>query len=482
MKNYFLIFLLSFSFSTFSQKVIIDEKINDKEKPFSYFIKSKDIFVSKGYTMPFYNRNVITKMDRYGLDSSVSTIFNNEKIRMSFFSPVDSTTFKSIEYPEYITDNFINGDYKFYVSNKFVSSISNSDYKSFVNKKGMKCIEGGVLNFTKDYVVGLTNQKLKNEIDFRVDDLFLELMGISTKSISRYKIEKPDVGRLIGNNFIEPEEKLGFKVKILSNSSFEIITKSISRDYKTCLIYRTFYNFKGSKIDEKIFKINLSDYSMIYSDNNGGFTESTTNGKYYFEDDLSINNFSEDNEGNVYFQGLFSDIYSKLNKNVKPLGYYVFKFDKNGNKIWESINRIDVGKDFNESLPATFYNVDLVESKDQIIFNVSVFKNKPYSYYAVLDPKTGLVLKSNKLIFEPEISRSGISLFLSSSLKMPDSKDNKKFNDIAIIAFDLNKQVSDYIKNVKSKKEVTFFAFFVDEGILLFESDNKEYYKAILFN
>jgi hypothetical protein len=33
-----------------------------------------------------------------------------------------------------------------------------------------------------------------------------------------------------------------------------------------------------------------------------------------------------------------------------PNGYYVFKFDKNGTKYRESINRIDDSEDFNKAI------------------------------------------------------------------------------------------------------------------------------------
>ena len=45
----------------------------------------------------------------------------------------------------------------------------------------------------------------------------------------------------------------------------------------------------------------------------------------------------------------------------------------------------------------------------------------------------------------------------------------------------MNKNVQNYIRSVKSKKDVQFEAIIAESGIWLIESDNKEYYKVLLF-
>ncbi|MBS7233692.1 hypothetical protein KHA90_22000 [Flavobacterium psychroterrae] len=75
--------------------------------------------------------------------------------------------------------------------------------------------------------------------------------------------------------------------------------------------------------------------------------------------------------GDMYVYVIFSDESQKeIGNIIHPKGYYVFKFDKEGKKIWESINYID-GKDFFEKIKsAPKLYVTLVEYNKNLVFSV----------------------------------------------------------------------------------------------------------------
>ena len=67
--------------------------------------------------------------------------------------------------------------------------------------------------------------------------------------------------------------------------------------YKRQTLYLTRFNYEGKKLSDVGYKIDIKNDFLIYSNNNGGNTETKGFGdtaKRIFSDDLSINNFIVD--------------------------------------------------------------------------------------------------------------------------------------------------------------------------------------------
>lgn len=89
--------------------------------------------------------------------------------------------------------------------------------------------------------------------------LFLEVTDIFTRNSKRINLEKPKSSNLSD-----------FKANIKSKDSFDIISKSFSKDQKTSTSYIISYNIEGNKLNETAFSIDLKDYYFLHSFNGGG--------------------------------------------------------------------------------------------------------------------------------------------------------------------------------------------------------------------
>lgn len=470
MKQIFVGLLTIFSFVVTAQKTIIDEKFVEGEIPVGYRLKKNTLFISKGEQVKMRSHCKISKVDSYNISGQKKNVLQGESFRYFFPSFVYDDTYMGIEYS--VTGK---RDEKLFLKGTPYSIKS----EEFFKDRNSQYI-GMLLNFSDKYLMALTNQDAKSKIDFAKDDVYLELMDIKTKSITRNKIEKPDMSRLIGAEYVKPKHNVGFQCRIKKDNVVEMITKSVSSDYKSSVLYRTFYNLQGKKTAEISCKIEVPDYVLLDSNNGGGEVDPISQTEP-FQDDMLVNNYEEEDNGDFYVYGLFGKEAAKLNDRIKAAGFYVFKFDKKGNQLWKSINVIDDKKDFNSGHYPINTTVTLDWLGKNLLFSSSVNDNDEFTQYAVLDQSTGKILNRNKVVYHQEMNKDLYNQFVVSDMEIESIKEDRNFNVDAIIAFDMNKQVENYIRSVKSKKDTQFQAVFTKDGIWLIESDNKEYYKVLLF-
>ena len=470
MKQVLIAALMLASFIGNAQKTIIDEKFIEGENPVGYRFKKNTLYISKGEQVKMRSNCKIAKVDTYTGNGDKKKLFEGENFSYFFPSYQFDEVFMGVEYS--VTGK---RDSKYFVKGATISIKS----EEFVKDRNSSHI-GFLLNFSDKYLFCLTNQDAKSKIDFEKDDVYLETMDIKTKSISKSKIEKPDMSRLIGANFVKPKHNIGFQCRIKKDNTIEMITKSIASDYKSSTLFRTFYNLQGKKTSEISCKIEVPDYVLVDSNNGGGEVDPMSQTEP-FQDDSLINNFIEVENGDFYVYGLFARESAKLNDRINAEGYYVFKFDKKGNQVWKSINIIDDKKGFNSKhYPInTVVKIEILNKK--LLFSTSVNDNDEFTQYAVLDETNGKVLSNKKVVYHQEMNKNMYNQFIVSDMEIESIKEDRNFNIEAVIAFDINKNVESYIRSVKSKKDIQFEAVFSDTGIWLLESDNKEYYKVLLF-
>lgn len=466
MKNLFLCIAAFSSIFLNAQSVIVDEKFDKDYVPIGYNVSlvSNKIFIEKGKHSVGMSRNKqVNSITSYDSKALKTILLENVQVMNVRYSPTGNL-FKTDEYEKMS----FSGDYKYYKNGKKIAELPKNNTFSlilddFLFNNGNK-IEGGDLNFT-----------------------ITELP--SFKKISK-KYESPRLDRIVNANNVDYARDVVTSTRA-SNDYFEIISKAISKDYKSTTLYRTRYTYEGKKISDVGYKIDIKNDFLIYSNNNGGNTETKGSGdtaKRIFSDDLSINNFIVDPITNeVYVYGLYGKRAEKSNDNSNtPLGYYVFKFKEDGTKIWEVINPIDDKGDFTDNQNMTYLYVDLFIMGDSVVFSAGAKESlDDYIQYVKLN-SNGKVDSSSKITFKSEsnaynITSYGDKKFLHANLTNKDDLKNKILDYKTIIVYNTNQKIKNYIKTVNNKNKTSFCAIVNKGSIWLIESDNETYYKVTYF-
>lgn len=461
-----------------AQTTIVEDTYQKDNKPVSYDYLSKNhkIVIYKGKKIGgLVAGSQTNNIYSYDFSGNKTPIVENQKLYQCSFSNSEKTL-RVFD----ISDGIFKTSVKYLVGDKFTKSVILDQNNAFTRYFPY------YNNYTDKYELKLTNQYNKQDIDFQKDNFNLQVTDIVTRKKKTFKIEKPNINRLISSNLVQPEKKLGLNYRINDDESFDFITKSITSDYTKATLYKTTYSTVDGKLLKDVpFEVNLKDKTLIYSNNGGGFTDTPPNkAAPFFDDDLSINNYIVDqSNGDIYIYGLYGDKAFTLNKDANPKGYYVFKFDKEGKKIWESINKIE-DKDFNGKHYMYYSETGLSFINNKLCFYAFVNENEEYLNYGILDQATGNQEKNKKIIFHEYESRVGVgSDFFKLDYEYKNTKElkNKKFNVLGIIAYDNNSKYADYVKNVKINGETHFLTLFTNFGMLVIETDNDEYYKVIHF-
>ncbi|CAM3725034.1 hypothetical protein FLGE108171_12320 [Flavobacterium gelidilacus] len=455
----------------FSQKVIIEEKFEKDNVPLGYnFLSQKnELVIQKGKHIGISTNREIHELVCYDSKGNKKVLLENAEVMNPDFS-YSENTFRVIDYAKM---SYSGSTYKFIKEGKDSKKYDVKEYYNY---------------FIDDYQFNIENQKGKtfSKINFEKDDLYLNSMNLNTNKVNKFKIEKPDISRLVGGENVKYAKDLTFSV-MPKKENFELITKSINSDYKSMVLYRTVYNFEGKKVKDLNYNINIKANYLMYCFNGGGQIGYNSNGFPAFEDDLNINNFIIDELSNeVYVFGLIGkkDRSASYFKN-EPLGYYIFKFNEKGDKIWESINMISDKKDFNDDQIISKLNAFLTIQNNQLIFTTgpSLFTGKDIMHYSEIEISSGKLISSSKLNYE-QIKRAsmmtGTRDFLLSFMELEKMK-NKAFDYAALIMYNKDSKFKKYIDSINSKNEVSFNTIINKEGTWLIESDNSTYYKVTYF-
>lgn len=491
-KTLFALLLTTINLS--AQTVLLDEKIDKENSPgyFQYLPKSKKMVFcvtskSKG--------NSAFTLDANG---KKNFLYENDTRRNCNFSRTEKSYLTSDP-----KDQGWTPDYNFILDNKeqlvTKDKFKDVNFKYFgnYNRNNVYNASGYVDSFFGSfndlYILGFTNAE--NSWRFKSlekDDVYLEVIEIKNNTKKRVKLEKPDSTLLKGDQFAKTDFDVNFVCKLNNNENFDLITKSLSADLQTVILYKSTYNFEGKKVKTQPFIMQLNNKKFMFSTNGGGVqydtsTQSMQSTRFmndsYALDVLSINNYYEDREnGDMYIYGLFGEQASnKAGSKASQKGFYIFKFDKNGNKIWESINYID-GKDYFKKVRwSGGFQVNLQEYNKDLIFSSSINTFTEFTNAAIIDKTSGSVLKSSFIEYNNNFSHGKYSYFISETYDCKELK-NKTFSQIGFAAVSINQKVMDYLKSVPEKGNRLYYeTLYSDEGIWLVETDNKKYYKVLLF-
>lgn len=479
MRKKLLLFSLLTSFGLSAQTTIIDEKFEKDNVPLSYdFLYFKNKFIiEKGKHIGISTNRLVTALNSYDNKGTKEELVSGVELMNVEFSE-SGDVFTAVDYSKL---SYKGQYYQYFVNNKAVSKIKTSEKEKY-NREDVIGYD-----FNDLYEIGLTNEKGKKDINIEKNDIYLELTEIATGKHQRIQLEKPSLDRLKGENLIKPEEDLGFYVRSFDNETFEIVTKSISKDYKTSTIYRTVYNFQGKKIEDLSYTVSLTNFFQLYSNTGVSKLKEGSHDKtvQIFSNDLGINDFIIHLQtGDVYVYGLLGKKAKELNDYNEPGGFYVVKFDKTGKKIWESINEISDKKEFNDKMHLIRIKNSLRLEKNKLVFAASSNYYNNYMHYAFLDPTTGKVTKTNKINFDEEkitTMMTGTRKFILSFFTN-DMLKNKVFDFNGLIAYDTNDGFKKYVNSVDSKTKKYFRTLFgINGSTWLLETDNETYYKLNYF-
>jgi hypothetical protein len=466
-KKYYLFVLLLTVFVAKSQTTIVEEKFIENEFPIGYnFLPNKNrMVIQKGNTIKDAPNKLLHSLFSYNTEGFSERIIEKANFMNCIFSPTENSFFVS----EFSKTNPFGDQYKLYVDGTPSGFIKN--FESFQY-------------FNDNYQFSIVNKNFKENVDFEDDALFLNRTRINSRENVKIKIDKPDLKRIKGDNFTNYANKITFGIRV-NDSIFGLVSKSISKDYKSSILYRTNYNYDGKMIEDFAYKIQVPNKFLIYSNNGGGVINTNSKTGDTYMSDLAIHNFVVDKTTQeVYVYGLFGEN-AKSASNIinEPNGLYVFKFDKTGKKIWESIQAITDKKDFNTSQNITNLKLNLMVRNQNVLVAVSSENDKKgYIQYVVLDNVAGSKTKGNKIIYEVDTNSNNVSIykdFLSSNNKT--SIVNKFFDNQSLIALENNESFSKYVAGFVDASKTYFKSFMSKKGIWVLESDNNTYYKLVYF-
>ncbi|MDR6966257.1 hypothetical protein J2X31_000250 [Flavobacterium arsenatis] len=341
--------------------------------------------------------------------------------------------------------------------------------------------------FTNQYQLKILDVKGKNGFDFEKDDFYLHRTDFTKKVTKSFQLKKPNIQRLKGEHLLKVKNP-GCYVNLVDNNSFELITKSIKKDMTGSTMYRTIYDLEGKMLHDYSYSYELPTGGLVRCSTREGktaisvqpnqsITKSSTYGDLGPLLDLGINeHFIDPITSDVYIYGLYMEAF--------PAGFYLIRFDKEGNKIWEKQYAIEDKKGLNNKRQ-TWQSVSLFIKNymdDRTLsFIINGGMGDDYNHFFLLDKENGAVKKHVYKDSEP-VAKGGFLTLAHSSIYEVTKLAKNRYCDInTLMVYNLNEKVKKYIDGVAAKKEIVFDSFVSSKGFWLLESDNDNYYKVTLF-
>jgi hypothetical protein len=465
-KRLFSIVLIAFFSSLQGQKLIVSEQFNTKDYPVGFdFLPNKNrVVIQKGPILHTATNNLLGFIYSYDHEGFREVLSDKGGLMNCVFSPTEN----SFSVSRFSLSDPSGDQYKI---------VSDGESSPFYNMKD------AFQYFNDEYAFSIVNGKQNVSFDFLKDDIYLTKINFKTNINSKIKLKKPDLTRITGDAFAKNANNVTYSIRT-NEANFGMVTKSIDKQYQSSVLYRSIYSLEGELLEDLKYEIKIPNQFLIYCNNGGGFINTNAeNGNVYISD-LTINNFVVDKKtGDVFVYGLFGE-QAKSSSSItnKPTGFYVFKFDKSGNKIWESLQKIDDKIHFNANQVISNIKCNLMLTNGTALVSISSsLKNDGYIHYAVLNNETGSLVKKNKMNFERTENENENKNFIPFMPYNVKGFENKSIDIEGIIANDIFPNYSKYLASNQSKVKLHFKTFIGKEGIWLLESDNTSYYKLLFF-
>jgi hypothetical protein len=453
MKKVFVLALFTFTAILSAQDVIVEEKYKKDDIPVrhNFIDKENTVIIQKGRPASMSKNIRVNKLIKYKSDGSNEVLIDNIDVMW----PLVSRDGKVISMYNFNGVRLKTDKYNILYNGKFSKDIDmNEFYYSFSSNNKQYFVYPRAFNFSSN---------------IEKDDVYLKSRNLDNFVFTEKKLEKPNLERLRPSNSIKfDENRLPCRV-FENDNGFELITTSIVDEHKSMVIYKNFYDSDGNKGDEVSFELSLKEN--------------------YFINTPNIKNSEETKD--VYFYGLIGD----KGKNIqsayhKPIGFYIFKFSKDGKKIWESINYVN-DKELNQKWNTFFIEEYLYFRNDELFFHFGPRLDNPnhFLHFAKIDINNGKLIsikrydyKTNKIHITP-VSDPTFSNFLTTFLSDKKILKNKSLDYEGYLYYFENIKFKNYIDSVNSKNKIMFQTLTAEQkdGFWLLETDNKTYYKVLYF-
>lgn len=472
MKKFLFICLISASVNA---QTVYETKI-DKEKEIikcNYLPLTNTLVVKeapkKSYAYPSYNNAYL--VDENG---TITPIIKNEVFSSLFFS-LDNKDFSYQQFKASTSPVTFNIGGKI-ITDEFKSNLLYKRFRVFKYKERQA-------NFNSNTLYTIVNQDFENYgINIEKDVLVLEKYDFVKKSAKKITLQKPDLSVLKAKE-LEQFDRVAFQARFQPDNTFDIVTKSLSKDLSSSTIYRSVYDLDGKNINNYTYRVNDANAGLtaVYTQSR---EENLWQAKVQMDAkpiDLDINDY--------YIDPATQDFYVYgISSSKKSYGFYLNRYKKSGEVIYEKFYALNQEKGFSGKLRSFLLcEVSLFEYNDGESLLITVNNDKGFDdntkqLIYLIDKKSGSITKNVEYLNTVISSKGTFTQLGSYSIFANNKYKNKIFCSNSVLSvLNVNEKVKSYIDKVSAKNDVYFDCFINSKGIWLMESDNEHYYKVTVF-
>jgi hypothetical protein len=186
------------------------------------------------------------------------------------------------------------------------------------------------------------------------------------------------------------------------------------------------------------------------------------------------NVYVEGNNEFFYIYGLYSNTKSSQINKVNFNGFYIYKYNSDGELVWKNEKEIVDSKGFNTTQRPIAVSVDFVLiNGNQIGLNMSSFHEK-YAQMFLLNSVDGKIIKNKKYDFKIEaLKLNAIRVKAFPTGYTISSYENKNFDINTAFASFLNPKIDEFLKT-KTKEDLNYNAKITKDAIYIIEEDTEQ--------
>ena len=487
MKKLLFLVVLKSCFNSYSQALVYQTDLNKDKSAIKYtYLPVLNKIVIKEANSSNRIGAIFNKAIEFDTKSNGRIIYENSKF-LYLFSSLDNQFFGNSMRESIISSHDMNFYNKEAVSFKMKDNdfltFGRDYFKTFFSYKP-------IIPFDKNYFYAVTNDNGSNILNIAKDNIKLNKLDVSTQNTNLISIKKPDIARLKTKDLINPGQ-IPFQTRFYANNTFEIITKSVSKDLSSSTLYRDIYDLEGKFIKELIYNYSFSKGYLVPSNTSNSYenmTNSDLNPGSTKLNMLDFNDYFIDTKNNdFYIYGILDSKQPSGTSIKEPLGFYIIKYSDKGVKVWEKVYDISATKGFNDKSQQylrIFINLNQFCEKESLSITISGMNNYSnyYNLFYKINKELGEVEKTANFDNKVETNKGNLSTGAKYSIFENLVYDkNKYFDSTTFLTTSFCDKVKNYIDKIITKKEVFFNSIVSQDGIWLFESDNETYYKVLFF-
>lgn len=298
------------------------------------------------------------------------------------------------------------------------------------------------------------------------DNIYMFRRSLADQSTKLIELSIPDIETT--------QDKVEFGLHSFDNDGFYIINKQLDIANAVDVYNIINYDYDGKLISNKTLKVKLD--GKFFAASKCGFGSSTI----HYGSNFTTHRLGDNSTGNVYIDkgkreyyvfGVYTNVKDKDLYNARNNGFYVNKFDFDGNLIWQSQNEI-TDKDYNKNSVSYFTKMSFFKLKNnEVGIRISNSKHN-YAHMFLLKSSDGKVTKSQKNDFKvSQIELNGIR-----GGSFPTGYSNKDLFGTSNLDVDCffaafaSTKVSDFFTSVKSMKN-NYNSYVLENAVYILEEN-----------